>query len=196
MLNKKELVWREILTQAIEHKKFRFTQKGLAEQFGISLSTVFNALKIPRASGAIEVRGKFFAVRDVEKLLNIWATFRNLKKDILYETRVEISAAEVEGAMPPTAVFAAFSAYRLKFGGAPADYDRVYVYAPATALPEFKKRFPPATGFPNLTVLTADRLLPSLGTTVPTAQLYVDLWNLPEWYARDFLNALRQKIIQ
>ena len=57
------------MNQAIENKKLEFTQKELAERFGISTSTVFNALKIPRESGAIDVTGKNFSVRDTEKFL-------------------------------------------------------------------------------------------------------------------------------
>jgi len=45
---KKEVIWREVLVQARLNKKKKFTQKELAQKFGFSLSTVFNALKIPR----------------------------------------------------------------------------------------------------------------------------------------------------
>jgi len=50
---KKEIIWREILFQAIENKKTDFTQKELSQKYGFSLSTVFNALKIPSQAGAI-----------------------------------------------------------------------------------------------------------------------------------------------
>ena len=53
-MTKKEIIWREILFQAIENKKIEFTQKELAQKYGFSLSTVFNALKIPRSVSAIE----------------------------------------------------------------------------------------------------------------------------------------------
>ena len=192
MLKKKEIIWREILWQSIEKKIRQLTQKELAEKFGFSLSTVFNALKIPRASGAIEVKGKFFIVRDREKFLNIWATFRNLNKDIIYQTRVEKFVTEIEGLMPSSAIFTACSAFRLKFNETPADYDKVYIYG--ADLEDIKKRFPQQKGNANLIVLKPDAKLKIYGTIAPLPQMYVDLWNLSEWYAKDFLNALKEKI--
>lgn len=192
MLTKKELIWREILFQALEHKTLQFTQKGLAKKFRVSLSTVFNALKVPRASGAITVRGRGFVIRDAEKFLTIWATFRNLSKDTIYQTHYNGSALEIEGLLPPGTIWTAYSAYRKKFGGSPADYDHVYTYA--SDLTEIKKRFPSQKGHVNLTVLKADSLLNRYGALAGWPQLYVDLWNAPEWYAKDFVNALRSKI--
>lgn len=108
-------------------KKTKFTQKELATQFGFSLSTVFNALKIPREAGAIKASGRDFVVIDTEKFLNIWTTFHRIK----YE---------------------------------------------------------------NLIVLKADSWLAKLGKITPDVQTYVDLWNLSEWYAKDFLKALKEKM--
>jgi hypothetical protein len=58
-MTKKEIIWREILFQAIENKKFEFTQKELAQKYRFSLSTVFNALKVPREAGAVEGKRGF-----------------------------------------------------------------------------------------------------------------------------------------
>ncbi len=88
-MSKKEIVWREILYQAIEQKNRQMIQKELAAKFGFSLSTVFNALKIPRQIGAIKVTGRNFRVTDLEKFLYLWATARNFKKDIIYRTKVD-----------------------------------------------------------------------------------------------------------
>lgn len=194
-MTKKEILWREILHQAIENKKLKFTQKELAAQFGFSLSTVFNSLKIPRQSGAIQVSGRDFSVSNAEKFLNIWATFRRLKKDIIYQTHCDLSIQEIEGLMPPCIIFGVFSAYFKKYKEAPADYDKVYVYAPEDCLSEIKKRFPAKKGYENLIVLKADPRLSQFGKITPDVQTYVDFWNLSEWYAQDFLNALKNKII-
>ena len=35
-MTKKEIIWREILYQTIENKKFEFTQKELAQKYGFS----------------------------------------------------------------------------------------------------------------------------------------------------------------
>ena len=191
-MTKKEIIWREILFQAIEKKKKQFTQKELAKKLGCSLSTVFNALKTPRQTGAIDVRARFFVLLDIEKLLTIWATQRNLGKEIIYKTRVDLPSLKIEGEMPAKIIYTAFSAYRLKFKDVPADYDKVYIYT--TDLPEIKKRFPPKKGLENLITLKADNFLVKYGTIAPLSQIYVDLWNLKEWYARDFLEALKKKI--
>ena len=194
-MQKKEIIWREILYQATEKGKFYFTQKKLSQKYHFSLSTVFNALKIPRRIGAIEGKKGFF-LKDTEKLLYLWATMRNLKKDILYKTSVKESVKEIEAKVPPGAIFGAYSAFFKKYKIAPADYDKVYVYVEEKNLKEIKNRFPLQKGYQNLIVLKADPWLKNFGKLTPDCQTFVDLWNLPEWYAKDFLNALKEKILE
>lgn len=194
-MTKKELIWQEILNQAIEHKQFSWTQKELAEKFSISLSTVFNALKIPRQLGAVKVTGRNFSLTDIEKLLYLWATQRNLEKEIIYKTRSPLSAKEIEGLLPDGIIFGAYSAYAQKYQDASADYDKVYVYADAAGLAEIKKRFTGEKGEPNLFVLKKGGLLNASGHTTPDAQIFCDLWNLPDWYAKDYLKKIKEKIL-
>jgi len=194
-MKKKEILWREILYQVLEKERRQFTQKELALKFGFSLSTVFNALKVPRQIKAIEVSGRNFRALNPEKLLYLWGTFRNLDKDIIYETSVPSSSSlEIEGLMPNEVIYGAYSAYRKKFEEAPADYDKVYVYIPPQFLKKIEKRFPPKRGYSNLIVLEADEFLKDYGSFTPIAQTFVDLWNLREWYARDFYLSLKEKI--
>ncbi|MBU3925299.1 hypothetical protein KKB43_06110 [Patescibacteria group bacterium] len=194
-MNKKEIIWREILHQTIENKKIDFTQKELAQKYGYSLSTTFNALKIPQGSGAVRKSGRGFKVEDKEKFLYLWATMRRFKKDIIYQTNVSEGAREIEAEMPPGVIFGCFSAYSKKYKSAPADYDKVYVYADGKTLEELKIRFPKKEGYVNLTILSADPFLGSFGKITPDVQTFADLWNLSEWYAKDFLNALKEKIL-
>jgi len=194
-MTKKEIIWRTILQKFIESRQLEFTQKNLAADLGVSLSTVFNALKIPRQAGAIKVTGRNFSLIDLEKLLYIWSTQRNLEKEIIYETNVNLSVKEIEGLMPSGIIFAAYSAYVKKFGEAPADYDKVYIYADSTTLPEVKKRFPIQKGRANLFILKGDEGLWVYNSISPEAQIFCDLWNLKDWYAKDFLRALKEKII-
>jgi hypothetical protein len=194
-MTKKEVIWREILYQAIEQKNRQFTQKDLAAQFGFSLSTVFNALKAPRQSGAIKVTGRDFQIIDIEKFLYLWATARNLKKDIIYQARIEQPVFEIEGMMPSSVIYGVYSAYRLKFNEAPADYDKVYVYS--LNADEIKKRFPASAkkeSYANLVVLKTDEFMGNYGPTTTLGQTFADLWNLSEWYAKDFQEALKNKI--
>lgn len=191
-MRKKEIIWREILVEILKSKKREFTQKDLAKKFNISLSTVFNALKVPRASNAIKVTGRYFELIDAEKLLYIWANARNINKDIIYQTHIDQGAAEIENHLPPEVIFGAYSAYKMAFKDTPADYDKVYVYA--SHLAEIKKRFPPKKGYPNLIIFKADAFLKNYGEITPPPQIFADLWNLPEWYAKDYLSALKEKL--
>jgi hypothetical protein len=194
-MTKKEVIWREILFQATENKKIEFTQKELAQKYKFSLSTVFNAFKIPRQSNAIEGK-RGFKVRDLEKFLYLWATFRKIKKDIIYQTAVIKGVFDIEGEIPPTAIFGAYSAFSKKYREAPADYDKVYVYSNENEVEEIKKRFPLQKGYQNLIVLKADPWLKNFGQLTLDCQTFVDLWNLPEWYAKDYLDALKTKILK
>ncbi len=189
---KKEVIWRYILSEALEKKVFIFRQKEIAHFLGISTSTVFNALKIPRKLGAIEVTGRNFRLRDLEKLLLFWATHRNLEKDLIYSTFVPLPVREIEGLMPPNVIFGFFSAYRLAYNETPADYSVVYIYS--DDLKEIKKRFPDKKGNKNLFILKPDKWLCSFGKITPKVQTFVDLWNIPEWYSKDFLEGLKLKM--
>lgn len=191
-MQKKEIIWRYILEESFKKRPITFTQKEIAERYHLSTSTVFNALKIPRQLGIIDITGRYFRLRDAEKLLMVWATHRNLKKDVLYTTNVPMAPREIEGMMPPDVVFGAYSAYRLKYDDAPADYSQVYVYT--KNLEEIQKRFPPHKGTPNLYVLNSDPHLDEFGGLTPNSQTFVDLWNVSEWYAKDYLKALREKM--
>lgn len=194
MLLKKEIVWREILYQAIEKKKNKFQQKEIAKNFGFSLSTVNNALKIPRKTGAVKVTGRFFVLQNTEKMLYLWATFRNIKKDIIYQTQAEGSVKEIESLMLLEVIFGGYSAYLKRFNQAPADYDKIYIYLNKRYLAKFKKRFPEKKGTPNIFVLEADKFLKKYGKITPICQTFVDIWNLPEWYAQDFYKDFKEKL--
>ena len=196
-MTKKEIIWREILFSALKKNKTNFTQKELAEKYGFSLSTVFNALKISRSSGIIQAGGRGFNILDSEKFLYLWATLRKMEKDIFYKTRIEKPMRQIEGEMPPEVIFGAFSAYVKKYKDAPADYDKVYIYAQKSRLAEIKKRFPAQKGRENLIVLLADPWLKAFGHGItPDCQTFVDLWNISDWFAKDFLEALKQKLLK
>jgi hypothetical protein len=191
-MKKIEIIWRELLFQAIEKKNRHFTQKELAGEFGFSTSTVFQALKTPRKMGAVRVTGRFFVLEDPEKLLYHWASTRDLKKDIIFSGRVNLPVLEIEGRMPPEVVFGGFSAARQILAEPPADYDRVYIYARSANL--VKKRFELEKGKENLIVLKADVFLSNYGQRTCLSQTFVDLWNLSDWYAKEFVKVLKEKI--
>jgi hypothetical protein len=180
---------------AIKQNHFRFTQLGLSKKFGFSLSTISNALSPLERIGAIEKHTRSFALVDMKKALIYFASERNLKKDILYTTRKDMPIQKIEGSMPAGVFFTAFSAYRMKYNDAPADYGEVYLYADKETLDEIKERFPQNKGPPNIIVLEKDGFMKQ-GNFAPIPQVFVDLWNIREWYAKDYFNSLSKRLFK
>ncbi|OGD85221.1 hypothetical protein A2164_01675 [Candidatus Curtissbacteria bacterium RBG_13_35_7] len=192
-MKKIEIIWRELLHQVIEKGNRRFTQKEIASKFSYSTSTVFQALKVPRKMGAIKVSGRLFTIEDWEKLLYYWASIRNMEQEVKLLKHVNLPIFEIEGKMPPNIVFGGFIAARqILKGDVPADYDMVLVYA--STLDEITKRFEFTKGRNNLMVLAADPYLITYGQITTIAQTFVDLWNLPYWYAKEYTRSLKEKI--
>ncbi len=183
-----EEVYREMLFQSMEKKNKIMTQSAIASALKISLSIVNLALKPLKKMNALVVKQRSFEIIDEKKILFYWASIRNIEKDIIYQTRVEKPVNKIESEMPSDAVYAAYSAYKFKFKDVAADYSEVYVYS--SDIEEIKKRFPKNDKTANLFVLKKDDNMKQ----VTFAQIFVDLWNLKEWYAKDFLNAMEEKI--
>src|SRR3989344_3933490 len=187
-MKKIELVYRKILDEIIEKKNKRMTQAEIARALQISLSTVNLALEHLKKMNAIEVNNRSFTIVNAKKILLYWASIRNLVKDIIYKTRVNRSVVEIEKNMPPNVLFGAYSAYKFILKDMPADYSEVYVYVDINNVEEIKKRFKENKNEGNLFVLKKDF------KEMTKAQIFVDLWNSKEWYAKDFLKALEEKI--
>lgn len=192
-----ELIYREILYRAMEKNEKRFTQSELSKRLGISLSIVNSAVQRLNGLGALRVLQRSFNIIDIKKALYFWASARNLKRDITLSGRVDMSVRDIERNMPAKAVYTAYSAYKLRFKDVPADYSEVYVYANENEIEIIKKRFfnngNKKDLRPNLFVLKKDDLIEKY-EEIPIAQIFVDLWNLGEWYAKEFINALDKKI--
>lgn len=195
-MRKKEVIWREILIKAREEKKVIFTQKELAESFNFSLSTVFHALKTPRNAHIVEVSGRNARLVSYQKLLYLWATERRLQKEMISAASVDADVKTLESLMPPQAHFGLYSAFSFTYQLTPADYDHVYVYLSSSLLPQLINRLPspdPKSLAPNLFTLKEDAWL-SRYEVMPPEQMFVDIWNAPEWYAKDFLRALEEHL--
>ena len=185
-MKKNELVYRYLLELALEKKTRKTTQAGIAKELGISISTVNNAINPLRKMGAVHIKLRSLEITNPKKIIYYWASIRNLEKDIIYKTRVNASVSEIEKNMPADVVYGSYSAYKFLFNDVPADYSEIYVYS--SDLTEIKKRFRENKNTPNLFVLKKDI------TNMTIANIFVDLWNLKEWYAKDFLLALEAKI--
>lgn len=199
-MTKKEVIWREILFQKRQNNTIKFTQQELAKKFSFSVSTVFNALKSLRQANIIRVTGRFFVLEDYKKLLYLWASTRNFKKDIYYNMFINEETAKIEAIMPPETIFGAYSGFKMLYAGIPAEYDHVYVYLEKKDLAKFFERVSDIAqdthriSHSNLFILEPDQWLQNYPKSL-LEQLFVDIWNAPEWYAKDFLKALEDKII-
>lgn len=189
-MQKTEYVYRELLYQTIEKKNTKGTQAALARKLHLSLSTVNSAMTILQKMGAVEIHQRSFHIIDTKKILYYWASIRDLDKDIIYATRVENPVKEIEKQMPDTIIFGAFSAYKFSFKDVPADYSEIYVYSDKT----LQERFPPTKGAYNLFILKKDELAEMYGKQTTIAHTFVDLWNLKEWYAKEFIAAMERKL--
>lgn len=195
MYEENETIRHDILHEALNKGIFKRTQSEIAEKLGVSLSTVNHALGIPAQIGAIRKESKFFVLADFKKMLYYWASMRNLARDVLYETYSDQSVLAIEGAALPESVFAGYSAARHLLGEAPADYAAVYFYIAPDYLTQFQERFPPGnTAAPNVFALKAPEHLPHTKEGTTLVQTFVDVWNLKDWYAKDYVRALEAKI--
>lgn len=185
---KTERVYREILHELLENGKNFFSQKKLSEVCGTAIGSVNYALNPLENIGAIEKKRMGFRIVNAKKILLYWASVRKLQRDIIYQTFADMPTTEIEKNMPEV-VFTAYSGYKMLFGSAPSDYSEVYVYGDYRV----KERFPQKKGKPNVIVLKMDGHLGKF-KSVPTGQLFVDLWNINTWYAQEFLKALEAKL--
>lgn len=183
-----EYVWREILYRGIELKNPDFTITELSNKFKLSTSMVSHALLPLRELGMVKIGKVKSSLIDAERLLFFWATRRNLSKDIIYKTQSSVPVFEREALMPKNVFPTAYSACRLNYDLTPSDYENIYFYAENEV--EIKGRFPEnLKKFSNVFILKADNYL-KIYKTVPKAQIFADLWNLPEWYAKEFSDKL------
>jgi len=180
-----EEVYRELLNQ----KNRELTQSELARTLNISLSIVNLALKPLKRMNAVKVKQRGFVVTDAKKILYYWASIRNIDKDVIYKTRAEKQVRKIEAEMPSDTIYGAYSAYKFMFKDVPADYSEVYVYSENAT--EIEKRFPKNDKTPNLFVIKKDTNMKKM----TEAQLFVDLWNIREWYAKEFIKEFEKKSI-
>ncbi|MBU1203588.1 MAG: winged helix-turn-helix transcriptional regulator [Nanoarchaeota archaeon] len=184
---KSELIYNLLLERAMKRER-KTTQLEIARTLKISLSTVNNALQPLKQMGAVRINQRSLDIINAKKILFYWASKRNIEKDIIYQTRVEASVTEIEKNIPQNIIFTAYSAYRFMFKDAPADYSEIYIYSDTETLKEIKKRFPPNKNPQNLIVLRKQI------NELTTPNLFVDFWNIKEWYAKEYLKAMEEKI--
>jgi len=178
-----EYIWRELLDRVIEERNPDFTITELAKKYSLSTSVVNHALIPLRNLNIVKINKTLSKVVDWERLLFFWATRRNLKKDIIYSTFSPLPVYDREGLMPSEVISTGFTSFRYLLNKTPADYDHIYFYS--NKIEKITKRFPNNKRPSNIFILRPDPYLLK-SKKLGLAQLFVDFWNLPEWYAREF----------
>ncbi len=192
-MKKIETVWCQLLYDILEKQQAHFQQQKLAKKLDLSLSTVNHALKNLRQMGAVQIGGRGGQVIDYEKILMHWANYRQLNQDIVWRRKLSGSVLEIEGLLPPGSILGAYSAVRHWFGEAPADYSTVYVYHLQPQL--LIKRFEGQSGRETeLVCLKPAPKIPLRKETTTLAHTFVDLWNLTDWMAKEFINRIKEEI--
>lgn len=190
-MKKIEYVWRELLIRTTEKRTPSFGQQELAASLGLSSSTVNLALSPLRRLGAVIIGKRRSEVIDYEKILYHWANHRDISSDMTASLHLDLPVRDIEGRLPVGAIPTAYTAVRERFGEPPAEYGKVYCYH-VNPLEVVERLTPDSSpGEPNLFILRAD---PYLGNAVSLSQLFVDLWNMTDWYAKDFCNFVKAKI--
>lgn len=190
-MDKKELIYHAILESYFKKKQILFTQSSIAKTCHVSIGLVNATVWQLEDLGVVRIKLRSFELQDAKKLLVFWATKRNLKKDLVYKTYFNGTVKEIESLMSNEAVFTAYSAYRLTYKDAPSDYDKVYVYS--ENLKSIEQRFPfNKKEAPNVFVFKKPEFLTE--KIVSPDLLYVDLWNLGDWFAAEYLKALEKRL--
>lgn len=199
---KEEAIFREILCKALYENNL-IKQNELSQFLQISIGLANKIIHRLEQIGAMAKEGRSYHVTSFKKILMLWASIHNLQRELLYSTRVTRPIREIERELPDGTIFSAYSAFNDLFNEAPADYSEVWVYTDPDLLTEVRERFPPNNLPANLFLLKADANL--LGNSmryckrksiVSIPQLYVDLWNLPSWYSKEYITALEAKIME
>ena len=187
-----ERVYREVLYRFFEENNHEFKVRQLAKECKVSIGLVSYALRPLKRMGAVQVYRRRFEILDAWKIMLYWCSMRNLWRDVIYKNRIDLSVDQIERFLPPGSKLTAYTGFKFRFGYVPADYGEVIVYG---FREEFERRFGEEkyARMPNLIVLRIDEHLKKFDR-VPLPQIYVDLWNLGTWYAREFLIKLENHL--
>ena len=199
---KQEAVIREILCQFLYNNDI-IDQQQISQSLNVSIGLVNKVISRLQGMGAVSKTGRRYSVTSFRKILMFWASLRNSQRDILFSTRVLGSVREIERDLPDGSILTAYTAFNYRFNEAPADYSEIWVYVQDKMIFEFKNRFPFNTLPSNLFILKGDKLLEenskrySSGLNIVSIpQLYVDLWNIPSWYSKEYVTLLEKKIME
>ena len=114
----------------------------------------------------------------------------------MFKSELDLEPRKIESLMPPQVIFGLYSAASLYYKKEPADYDHIYIYSNEANFEEVLKRLlsiDKKRKNYNLFIVKKDKWLGRY-KNFPWEQIFVDIWNAPEWYAKDFLAAIENKL--
>lgn len=190
-MRKFERIYRELLLCSLREVSL-VRQEDVASECGVSLGLVNKTVRKLEAAMAVEATRRGVRVLSPARLLNLWATERDLGKDVWRSFRLD-PVAEVEKSLPADVLVTGFSGWFKVSGRRPAEYDRLYFYVTDTESFEswfsFRKSRVRRVN-PNVFVLRAEDehlVRSSEKGIVCVPQLYVDTYSADGPEASAFL---------
>ncbi|MEM2954099.1 MAG: hypothetical protein QXU21_07515 [Candidatus Bathyarchaeia archaeon] len=158
-------------------------QVDVALACGLSIGLVNKTVKKLEEAMAVEATRSGVRILSPARLLNLWATERNIKRDVWQCFRVD-HIDEIEKSLPQSVVLSGFSAWALVSGRRPAEYDQLWFYV--SNRDEFDFWFSHVKGKarktnPNVFALYADDnhlFRTSQKGVVCLPQIYVDIYSI------------------
>jgi hypothetical protein len=194
---KTERIYRELLLSSLSGEHV-VKQEHLAKRCSTSIGLVNKTVRKLEAAGAAEATRSGVRILSPPRILNLWATERNLARDIFVAFRID-PLEKVERELPGDAVLTAFSAWVSLRESKPAEYSSIYFYVQDREgfqdWLEFRRSRARRTN-PNVFVLHREDphlISVSRGGIAPVPQIYVDIYSIggPEAppYLRDIVEA-------
>jgi len=195
-----ESIYRQLLLSSMMGTD-RVTQEELARRCNVSLGLVNKTIRKLSLTLAVEATSQGVRVLSPGRVLNLWATERNVDKDLLDSFRLD-DLRETERSLPSGVVMTAFSAWKSLSGKAPAEYDRLYFYVIDQARFKDWVRFREPqrrSTNPNIfALITGDKHLTetAVNSVACVPQVYVDIYSVDgppaTPYLRDIIESYPQ----
>lgn len=119
-----ERVYRVLLLAALQGEEL-LTQKAVAAQCSVSIGMVNKVVKKLEGTRAAEATRRGIRLLSPGRLLNLWATERNIDSDVRRPFRLDGLS---EGELPSGTLLTGFSGWSTLTGRRPAEYYRFYFY--------------------------------------------------------------------
>ena len=189
-----ERIYREMLLSALSGVHV-VKQEHLAGRCGTSIGLVNKTVRKLEATGAVEATRFGVRILSPSRILNLWATERNLARDVLTAFRMD-PLEKVERELPGCAILTAFSGWVSLTGSKPAEYSTIYFYVRDRE--EFQawldlRRSGARRTNPNVFALFRDDphlISVSKDGIVPVPQIYVDIYSIGGPEAQPYLREI------